>query len=279
MRRLVNSRISQATEPFPLKKLPREIRDQIYDHVFEVDKVTATTYHTFNWIPTPTESTQLASCRNPQIMLALLLTDHEILREGLLSFYGHRILSIGSSVYPHASVQFLKGIGRQRLNLLRIVEYSVMLSSHKYWDSSGQWHQTFWDLSRSEWRATFQYLKSACRLQRLKIDLGRSALTRRGLTPNEWAELETCLVGIKGKVDLSVCNGCKVFVRENPVECEGMTTEMASYNNHWTCKKGETEWSPMESVYLPEWRDGKPSGVLKRSYEGPRGACSVHKGK
>lgn len=278
MRRLIKSRISQTTEPFPLKKLPREIRDQIYDYVFEVDHVTATTYHMFKWIPTLTESMQLASCRDPQIMLALLLTDHEILREGLLSFYGHRTFSIGSSVYPHSSVQFLKGIGRQRLDLIRIVEYSVRLANHRYWDSSGQLHQTFWHLPRSQWRATFQYLNLACRLQTLKIDLGFTALTRRGLTPNEWAELETCLVGIKGKVDLSVCNGCEVSVRENPVECEGMTTEMASHKNYWTCKKGEIEWSPMGSVYLAEWREGKPGGVLKRSYEGPRGACSVHRG-
>ena len=269
---------SYITKSFPFKKLPREIRDQIYDHVFEVDEVTATTYHTFNWIPTFNESTQLASCRNPQIMLAMLLVDRDILREGLLSFYGHRLFSIGSSVYPHSSLQFLKGIGRQRLGLLQNVEFSVMFASHRYWDSSGQWHQTFWHLPRSQWRATFQHLKLTYRLQTLKMDLGCTALTRRGLTPDEWTELETCLVGIKGKVNLFVRNGCKVSVGENPVECEGMTTEMASHSNFWTCKKEETEWSPMESVYTPEWRDEKPNGVLKRSYEGPRGACSVHKG-
>lgn len=270
--------ISQAAKPFPFKKLPREIRDIIYDHVFEIDAVTATAYHTFNWIPTATESTQLASCRNPQVMLALLLVDHEIFREGARNFYGNRIFSIGSNIYPHSAIHFLKGIGKQRLDLIRTVKYSLTLWSDGHWDTSGQWHQNFWDHSRSQWRAIFRYLKLACSLQTLEIDLGHTALTRRGLTPSEWVELETCLVGIKGRVDLFVCNCCKVSVKDNLMECEGMKTEMASHKNHWTFKTGETEWSPMESVYMPEWLGKMPEGVLKRSYNGPRGACSVRKG-
>lgn len=268
--------ISQTPKPFPFKKLPKEIRDQVYDYVFEVKEIAANPYHTFNWIHTATESTQTVSCRNPQVMLALLLVDHETHREGVLNFYSHRTFSIGSSVHPHSSVHFLKGIGRQRLNLIRFVKYSVALSSESGWDRSGQWHHTFWSLARSRWRATFQHLKSASRLRTLEIDLGYTALSRRGLTPEEWAELETCLLGIKGRVDLFICNGCKVSVRENPVGCDGMTTNMASKTNFWTCKKGDTEWSPMNSVYVAEWNGGKPHGVLKRSCEGPRGACSIH---
>lgn len=209
-------------------------------------------------------------------MLALLLVDHDIFRESALNFYSRRTFNIGSGVYPSSSAQFLRGIGRQRLDLLRTVKYSVALSSDGHWDKSGQWQQIFWSLARSQWRKTFQYLKLAYSLQTLEIDLGCTALARRGITPDEWIELEACLADLKGRVDLLVCNGCKVSVKDNPVECEGMTTEMASRTNRWTCKKGETEWSPMESVYVPDWHERKPDGIMRRTFEGSRGACSIH---
>ena len=268
--------ISSITKSFPFKRLPREIGDQIYDYVFETGGVAATTYHVSKWERTAAGDYP-ASCRCIQIRLALFRVDHEIRRESIMSFYGHRKFSIGSDVYPHCSVEFLKGIGRERLELIRIIKFSLDLYSKSWWDASGRWHQTFWSRSSSHWRATFEHLSLACCLRTLEIDLGHTALTRRGLTPEEWAELEICLVGIKGRMDLIVCNGCEVSVKENPVQCESMTTETASHTNTWTCKKGELEWSPMESVYVAEWSVKKPGGVLRRSYKGPRGACSVLK--
>ena len=228
-------------------------------------------------MPVTAESTQSGSRCNPQTMLALLLVDRQTFREAAEQFYGHRLFSIGSSVYPHSSTQFLRGIGEQRLDLIGSVKYSVMLCSDGHCDASGKWHQTFWHLPRSQWRATFRYLSQARGLRTLEIDLGATALTRSGLTPNEWSEMETCLVGVKGKVDIYLCNGCQVFVKDRPVECEGMTSIMASHENFWTCKQGETEWSPMESVYTSEWYGKKPEGVLKRSYKGLNGAFSVQR--
>ena len=210
-------------------------------------------------------------------MLALLLVDREIFREAAEQFYGHRLFSIGSSVYPRSSVQFLKGIGKQRLDLIGSVRYSVMLYGDSHWDASGKWHQTFWQLPRSQWRATFRYLSQARSLRTLEIDLRVTASTRSGLTPHEWSEMETCLVGIKGKVDLYLSNECQVFVKDHPVECEGMTSIVASHENRWTCKQGETEWSPMESVYTSEWYGKTPEGVLKRSYKGLNSECSVQR--
>ena len=249
----------------------------IYNYVFEFDKVAASAYRCFVSMPSTAESTQSGSRCNPQSMLALLLVDREIFSEAAEQFYGHRLFSIGSSVYPCSSIQFLGGIGKRRLDLIGSVKYSVMLCGDGHWDASGKWHQTFWHLPRSQWRATFRYLNQACALRTLEIDLGATAWTRNGLTPNEWSEMETCLVGIKGRVDLYLCNGCQVFVKDNTVECEGMTSIMASYKNLWTCKQGEREWSPMESVYTPIWYGKKPEGVLKRSYKGLSGTCSVQR--
>lgn len=146
-------------------------------------------------------------------MPALLFVEQEIFRESVDSFYGCRAFSIGSSVYPQSCLKFLKGIGRQRLDIIGTFKYSFKLTSDGDWDSSGQWYQTFWYVLRPQWRTAFRCSKYARRLRTLKLNLGRTASTRRGLTPNEWAELETCLDGIKGRVDLLVSNGCKVSVK------------------------------------------------------------------
>lgn len=249
----------------------------IYNYVFEFHKIAASAYRCFVSMPSTAVSTQPGTRCNPQIMLALLLVDRETLREAAEQFYGHRLFSIGSSVYPHSPIQFLRGIGKRRLDLITSLRYSVTLCGDGHRDASGKWHQTFWQLSRSQWRVTFRYLSQARGLRTLEIDLGTTASTRSGLTPDEWSEMETCLVDIKGRVDLCLCNGCQVFVKDHPVECEGMTSIMASHKNLWTCKQGETEWSPMESVYRPEWFGKKPEGVLKRSYKGLNGACSVQR--
>ena len=249
----------------------------IYNYVFQFDRIAASAYRCFVSMPSTAESTQSGSRCNPQIMLALLLVDRDTFREAAEQFYGHRLFSIGSSVYPHSSIQFLRGIGKRRLDLLSSVKFSVMLSGDSYWDDSGQWHQTFWQQPRSQWRTTFWYLRHARGLRTLEVDLRVTALTESGLTPQEWSEIETCLVGIKVKVNIYLCNGRQVFVKDHPVECEGMTSIMASHKNHWTCKQGETEWSPMESVYTSEWYGKKPEGVLKRSYKGSNGACSVQR--
>ena len=249
----------------------------IYNYVFQFDRIAASAYRCFVSMPTTSESTQSGSRCNPQTMLALLLVDRETFREAAEQFYGHRLFSIGSSVYPHSSIQFLRGIGKRRLELLGSVKYSVMLCGDSYWDTSGKWHQTFWQWARAQWRAAFRYLSQARGLRTLEIDLGTTALAGSGLTPNEWSEMETCLVGIKGRVNLYLCNWCQVFVKDHPAECEGMTSITASNKNIWTCKRGETEWGPMESVYTSQWFGRKPEGVLKRSYKGLNGACSVQR--
>ena len=249
----------------------------IYNYVFQFDSIVASAYRCFVSMPDTAESTQSGSRCHPQTMLALLSVDRETSREAAEQFYGHRLFSIGSSVYPHSSIQFLRGIGKRRLDLIGSVRYSVMLCGDSHWNDSGQWHHTFRSLPRSQWRATFRYLSQARGLRTLEIDLRVTALNKSGLTPHEWSEMETCLVGIKGRVDLYLCNGCQVMVKDHPVECEGMTSIMASHKNLWTCKQGETEWSPMESVYTSEWYGKKPEGVLKRSYKGLNGACSVQR--
>lgn len=181
-------------------------------------------------------------------MLALLSVDRQILNEGVQSFYSRRAFCIGLREENGYANQFLEGIGRQRLDLIRTIIYSVTLFSEKDWDKSAQWHQLFRSPTKTLWRETFGRLRSACGLRTLVIDLGMTPVSRRGPTPSEWAELESCLVGIKGRVDLFVCNRHYVFVQDNVVECEGMTTETTLQTNYWTCKKGETEWSPMESL-------------------------------
>ena len=249
----------------------------IYDYVFQFDRIAASAYRCFVSMPNPAESEQSGFRCNPQTMLALLLVDRETFYEAAEQFYGDRLFGIGSSVYPHSANQFLRGIGKQRLDLISSVRYSVKLCGDSHWDASGKWHQTFWQLPRSQWRATFRYLNQARGLRTLEINLGTTALTKYGLTANEWSEMETCLVGIKGRVELCLCNGCQVFVKDNPVECEDMTSIMASYKNIWKCKQGETEWGPMETVYTSDWYGKKPEGVLKRSYKGLNGACTVQR--
>ena len=249
----------------------------IYDYVFQFDRIAASAYRCFVPMPNPAESTQSCSPCNPQTMLALLLVDRETFYEAAEQFYGYRLFSIGSTVYPHSSIQFLRGIGKRRLDLISSVTCSVKLYGDSHRDASGNWHQRFWQLGRSYWRATFRYLSQARGLRTLEINLGTTALTKSGLTPEEWLEMETCLVGIKGRVELYLCNGCHVFVKDNPVECEDMTSIMASYKNIWKCKQGETEWGPMETVYTAEWYGKKPEGVLKRSFKGLNGACSVER--
>lgn len=227
---------------FPFKRLPREIRDQIYDYVFgpgEVNMTATAAYHTLNRRPTST-GPNFASLQDPPVRLALLSVDREIFHESIQSFYSRRKFSIGLRVGDEVANQALDGIGKHRLDLIRTIRYSVTMFSHASL------------ASEKLWRETFRHLRSASGLQTLKIDLGTTFTTNGGLTPSEWVELDLCLVDIKGRVNLLVHNTCCVFVRQHPVECEGITTKLARKSNSWTCKKGETEWSTMKSVYRAE---------------------------
>ena len=229
-------KISQSIKTFPFKRLPREIRDQIYDHVFGPGESAIAVCHTIRRMPIPTYLNS-APLRDPSVRLALFLVDCQISQESIKSFYSRRNFCLYLSTGDKYSNQVLSGIGKQCLDLIRTIRYSVALFSDVF--GSG----------KDIWRETFQHLRSACGLRTLEIDLGMTDMTRHRLTPREWAELELCLVGIKGRVDLLVYNTCRVLGWHNPVDRENM---IILQSNCWTCKKGETEWSTKKRVYRAE---------------------------
>lgn len=263
---------SRSLNPFPLKELPREVRDHIYDYVFEPGDITVKPPYSFSRTPTSTES---AIRQDPQIILALLLVDRQIFHEAVQIFYSRRAFCIASTSYSDPCL-FLRNIGQGRLDLIRTIRYSLHMSTDYCRDSSGQYFQSFWYPEQTQWRETFRYLRSACGLRMLEIDLRMIPVGKAKPSPREWAELETCLVGIKGRVDLLVSNRCHVSVKQYPVECQRITTEKTSRTNYWTCKKGQTEWTPMESAFSAEM-SWKPYWFSRRTYHGVRAPCSSPK--
>lgn len=182
-------------------------------------------------------------------MLALLLVDRQIFHEAVPIFYSRRCFCIGFKAYDAYDFQFIRDIGQRRLDLIRTIRYSVKIFNAYRWVSFGQWYQSFRCPEQTEWHEIFGYLRLACGLQTLEIDLVMTPTEQLSPSPKEWEELESCLIGIKGRMDLVVFYHCFVHVRDYPAECQGMTTRIALRTNRWTCEKGQTEWGPMKSMY------------------------------
>lgn len=88
----------------------------------------------------------------------------------------------------------------------------------------------------------FQYLKSAVHLQTLETHVGKSDDRIPRLTKYNWHELDRCLVGIKGRTRVTVCNDCTDRGTRYEVNCEGQRNRCSSVRKWLVCEAGQEKW-------------------------------------
>lgn len=203
--------------------LPLEIRNQIYSHVFDFDRIRPFVGNLrerwlFQSLPKPSEHIYLKN--DAQRILALLFVNHQISDEAASYFYGKtKFRGDWREV-----ADFVKGIGARRRDLVRSVEIS-----HRSWQA--------FVFENDE---SFDLLGGLANLRTVRITASALEFTHLKNKLSQGRILE-----LVGKIDISVYDSCfikKLSDSTPPVEqCYG-----DSYL--WSWAKDTTQWTGGERI-------------------------------
>ncbi|CAF9932698.1 MAG: hypothetical protein ALECFALPRED_005359 [Alectoria fallacina] len=202
--------------------LPLEIRNQIYSHVFDFDRIRPFAGNLrkrllFHSLPKPSEDFYLKN--DAQHILALLFVNHQSSDEAASYFYGKtRFCGCWREV-----ADFVKGIGARRRNLVRDVEIS-----HPSWLA--------FVFKKNE---SFKLLGGLANLRTVRITASVPDFTH---LKNEF--IQGRILELAGKVDISVYNFCGVK------KLSDSTPPGQYYKDSylWSCAKDTTQWTGGERI-------------------------------
>ena len=201
--------------------LPLEMRDLVYDYVFEGISVDVYEAHSgrrtrpkkrlaFNQTKQPGK--HFPPSYHPRDVLALLLVSSQISKEAGLRFYGNKTFA-GTLAIMYS---FLRGIGSRRLNIIRTIELISQLAINEI-------HEPF---------RLYDLLGTLQNLQKVYITVSKPE--------NRYAIMDLTYLGINdliGLVDIVINNTYEGDVIDP--EINNGSPFVLTNESRWTCPKGE----------------------------------------
>ncbi|CAD6592422.1 MAG: hypothetical protein ASARMPREDX12_006079 [Alectoria sarmentosa] len=206
--------------------LPLEIRNQIYSHVFDFDRIRPVVEGDFrkrllfHSLPKLRPSEDVYLKNDAQHILALLFVNHQISDEAASHFYG-KTKFCG---YWREVADFVNGIGARRRNLVRSVEIS-----HPSWLA--------FDFKNNDF---FELLGGLANLRMVRITASVLDFTH---LKNEF--IQGRILELAGKVDISVYSSCCI---NKPSDSTPPVGQYYKDSYLWSCAKDTTQWTGGERI-------------------------------